>query len=219
MTIPSIVTAYLISAASAYLIGSVSFSILITRRFAGTDVREHGSGNAGATNVLRTAGKLPAVLTFGGDFLKCVAAVLLAALIGSLFHLNGEFTQCMKYTAGIFCMIGHIYPLYFGFKGGRGVTAAAALMLMLDWRCFLIGIGVFLLVVLVVRIVSLGSLLGTLSVPVTTLIFQLADHKGYAVPDMLLVSVLTAIIFIKHRDNIVRLCRGTEPRIHSRKTA
>lgn len=215
MTHSAIIIAYVLSAVAAYLLGSVNFSIIITRKFIGTDVRNHGSGNAGATNVLRTAGKLPAILTFAGDLLKCVVAILLSVLIASLFHLNVEFSQYIKYIAGIFCMIGHIYPLYFGFKGGRGVTAAAAIMLMLDWRCFCIGIGIFIIIVLTIRIVSLGSLIATASIPITTLIFQMADHQKFAVTDTLLVGVVAIIVFVKHRGNIVRLFKGTEPRIHS----
>lgn len=216
MTQSAIIISYALSAVIAYLLGSINFSIIITKKFVGTDVREHGSGNAGATNVLRTAGKLPAALTFGGDLLKCVVAILMSMLIAHLFHLNTEFSQYIKYTAGIFCIIGHIFPLYFGFKGGRGVTAAAAIMLMLDWRCFCIGIGIFVFVVLVIRIVSLGSLIATASIPITTLIFQMADHKTYAVIDTLLMTVVAVIVFIKHRANIVRLFKGTEPRIHNK---
>lgn len=208
----NIILAYALSAVAAYLLGSIDFSIIITKGFTGTDVRKHGSGNAGATNVLRTAGKLPAILTFAGDFLKCVAAILMSVLIARLFRLDGEFSQYIKYTTGILCMIGHIFPLYFGFKGGKGVTAAAAIMLMLDWRCFCIGIGIFIIVVLTIRIVSLGSLLASASIPITTLIFQIADNQKYAVTDTLLVAVITAIIFIRHRANIVRLFKGTEPR-------
>ena len=212
----SIIFSYLLSAAAAYLLGSISFSIIITKIFAGTDVRAHGSGNAGATNVLRTVGKLPATITFICDLLKCVVAILLSMLIARLFHLDGEFSQYIRYTAGIFCMIGHIYPLYYGFKGGRGVTTAAAIMLVLDWRCFLIGIGIFILIVFITRIVSLGSLIATASIPVTTLIFQMADHQKYAITDALLVAVIMVIVFVMHRENIMRLLKGTEPRIQSK---
>jgi glycerol-3-phosphate acyltransferase PlsY len=216
MTNWSFVLASIFSVVVAYLLGSISFSIVMTRIFAGTDVRQHGSGNAGATNVLRTAGKLPAILTFLCDFLKCVAAVLFSILFSRLFHINGEYGQFLKYTAGIFCMVGHIYPLYFGFKGGRGVTAAAAIMLMLDWRCFLIGISIFIIITLLTRFVSLGSILAGLSIPFLTLFFQTADHAEYAVVDTILVAVISLIIITKHRENIVRLIHGTEPRMQSK---
>jgi acyl phosphate:glycerol-3-phosphate acyltransferase len=213
----TIIIAYLLASAVAYLLGSVNFSIIITKKFMRTDVRKLGSGNAGATNMLRTAGKLPAIITFTGDFLKCVAAILISMLIANLFHINGEFAQYIKYTTGIFCMVGHIFPLYFGFKGGKGVTVAAAIMLMLDWRCFIIGIGIFILIVVFVRIVSLGSILACTSIVITTFVFQTMDHEIYAVTDTVLIAVIAAIAITKHRANIVRLFKGTEPRIQKKK--
>lgn len=208
-----IIISYVLSAAAAYLLGSISFSIIITRLFAGTDVRAHGSGNAGTTNVLRTAGKLPAILTFAGDILKCIAAILFAMLLADLFHLSGDYSQYIKYTTGILCIIGHIYPIYFGFRGGKGVAPTAAVILMLDWRCFLIGIGIFILMVLIFRIVSLSSITAAVSVPITTFIFQTADRQPYTVVDTLLVTVIVLIIISKHHANISRLIKGTEPRI------
>lgn len=211
---PAMILPYIIAAAAAYLLGSISFSIIITKKFAGTDVRSHGSGNAGATNVLRTAGKLPAILTFACDFLKCVAAILFSVLIAHLFHLNGEFTQVIKYTAGIFCMLGHIFPVYFGFKGGKGVTTAAAVALLLDWRCFLIGIGIFLIIVLITRYVSLGSMLASASLPVSTYILTKTGDGSYALFNTALIAILAVIIIIKHRANIVRLIKGNESKLH-----
>ncbi|HEX2939345.1 MAG TPA: glycerol-3-phosphate 1-O-acyltransferase PlsY [Ruminiclostridium sp.] len=210
------IIAYILAAVAAYLLGSISFSIIITKQFAGTDVRRHGSGNAGATNVLRTAGKLPAVLTFACDFLKVVAAMIIAIAISSVMNLNGELRECLKYTTGIFCMIGHIFPLYFGFKGGKGVTAAAAVMLLLDWRCFLIAITVFVILVAVTRYVSLGSVCAAASLPFITIALQLAGHQKYAVVNTLLVTCITAIIIAKHYRNIKRLLNGTEPKLHSK---
>lgn len=211
----SAILAYVLSAAVAYLLGSINFSIIITKKFMGTDVRRYGSGNAGATNVLRTAGKLPAALTFAGDFLKCVAAILFAVFLARLFNVDPEYGRFIKYTTGIFCIIGHIFPLYFDFKGGKGVTSAAAVVLMLDWRCFVIGISIFMIVVLLTRIVSLGSLIAVTSVPISMYILKTAEHQSSAAIDTLLVLVITVIVFVKHRANISRLIRGTEPRIHS----
>lgn len=211
----TIMLPFVLSAVIAYLLGSISFSVVITKKFAGTDVRKQGSGNAGATNVLRTAGKLPGILTFLFDFLKCVIAILLAMLVAKLFALSGSYLQYIKYVAGIFCMVGHIFPLYFGFKGGKGVTVAAAAVLMLDWRCFIIGIGVFIIMVLITRIVSLSSLLASVSVPVSMLILRLVCRQDNVAANVLLVSVIVVIIFIKHNANIARLLKGTEPRIKS----
>ena len=209
------VVPFILSAVIAYLLGSISFSVVITKKFAGIDVRKQGSGNAGATNVLRTAGKLPGILTFLFDFLKCVIAILLSMLVAKLFALSGSYLQYIKYVAGILCMVGHIFPLYFGLKGGKGVTVAAAAVLMLDWRCFIIGIGVFIIMVLITRIVSLSSLLASVSVPVSMLILRLVCRQDNVAANVLLVSVIVVIIFIKHKANIARLLKGTEPRIKS----
>jgi glycerol-3-phosphate acyltransferase PlsY len=209
------ILSFVVSAVIAYLLGSISFSVVITEKFAGIDVRKKGSGNAGATNVLRTAGKLPGILTFVCDFLKCIAAILLANLVFIAFSMDSSYLQYIKYTAGIFCMLGHIWPLYFGFKGGKGVTVAAAAVLMLDWRCFIIGIGIFIIMVLITRIVSLSSLIAAASVPVSMLILYLAFHRENAIAYVLLGTVIVAIIFVKHRANIVRLIKGEEPRIKS----
>lgn len=217
MTKLSIILTFILSAIAAYLLGSISFSIVLTKAFAGTDVRKHGSGNAGATNVLRTAGKLPAILTFACDFLKCVVAISAAILLAYLFKLNKEYIQVIKCTAGIFCMLGHIYPVFFGFKGGKGVTVAAAIVLLLDPRCFIIAISLFVIITFISRIVSLGSIIAASSVPFLTLFFQLHDHEEYAVLNTILVAAIAAIVVFKHRANIVRLLNGTEARIHSKK--
>jgi conserved hypothetical integral membrane protein TIGR00023 len=213
---PTTILAYVISAVAAYLLGSISFSIIITKQFAGTDVRAHGSGNAGATNVLRTAGKLPALLTFAGDFLKCVVAIFITMAVANAFNLTGEYRECLKYTAGISCMLGHIFPVYFGFKGGKGVTTATAIMLLLDWRVFLIAFVIFAVLVLITRYVSLGSVCAAASLPFTTIAFQIADHQRYPVINTLLVSCITLIIIVKHHENISRLLNGTESKIHSK---
>lgn len=210
------ILAYAICAVAAYLLGSISFSIIITKQFAGTDVRTHGSGNAGATNVLRTAGKLPALLTFVGDFLKCVAAIVITLAVAKVFNINGEYRECLKYTAGISCMLGHIFPVYFGFKGGKGVTTAAAIMVLLDWRVFLIAVGIFAVLVLITRYVSLGSVCAAASLPFTTIAFQIADHQRHPVVNTLLVSCITLIIVVKHHENISRLLNGTESKLHSK---
>lgn len=212
-----IVIAYILAVAAAYLLGSISSSIIITKQFSGTDVRSQGSGNAGTTNVLRTAGKLPAILTFAGDILKCIAAILVAMLLAYLFRLSPAAAEYIKYVAAIFCMVGHIFPLFFGFRGGKGVASAAAAALMLDWRVFIIGIGIFILIVLVVRIVSLGSILAGASIPITTFLFQSMEHRPYTAVDTALIAVIALIIIVKHRANIGRLIKGTEPRIKSRK--
>jgi len=213
----SLILPFVLSAIEAYILGSISFSIIITKVYTGNDVRKQGSGNAGATNVLRTAGKMPAIMTFAADFIKSIAAIAIAILLAYLFHLNPEYLQFLKCATGIFCMIGHIFPMFFRLKGGKGVTSAAAIVLMLDWRCFVIAISFFIIITIVTRFVSLGSILASSSVPFLILFFESMDKNRFAVPNALLVSVISIIVVVKHRVNIGRLLKGTESRIQSKK--
>jgi glycerol-3-phosphate acyltransferase PlsY len=224
---PDILLPFLLTAVAAYIIGSVSFSIIFTKIFAKTDVRLHGSGNAGTTNVLRTAGKLPAALTFLGDFLKCVGAICVGLFIFRVFgdlNTNISFISALfkspnmevlfiKFVAGLFCMTGHIFPLYFGFKGGKGVVTTSALVLMISWQVFLIGVGLFIVLLLITKIVSASVLIASISLPVATFVITLTTKSGYVVPNTLLAAAMTMILFITHRANIKRLLSGSEPRI------
>ena len=162
-----------LAAVVGYLLGSVNWSIILTWFFKNKeDIRKYGSGNAGMTNVLRTVGKVPAALTFVGDFLKCVAAVLLAVLIAFLFSaFSGtayppEFPSVMKYAAGMACVIGHIFPVFYGFRGGKGVVTAAAMIAFTDWRVFLLVLLTFAVMFAWKRIVSLASVTCAATYPV-----------------------------------------------------
>jgi len=213
----------------SYLLGSISFSIVITRLFKrDLDVRTVGSGNAGATNVYRAAGMLPSALTFLFDFVKCAVSVELGKYI---FHYvcnqNSApvwIAQYGGYIAGLACLIGHIYPLYFKFKGGKGVVTCAAMMVLIDWRVFVINFAIFLIVFFVSKIISLSSIVGVGLYPITTFLLTFfLDYRGGTIS---LVGVITgtvitfmigAVIIAKHRPNIKRLLNGTEKKITSRK--
>ncbi len=206
-------------AAVGYLLGSINTAIIVTRLFKGKeDIRNFGSGNAGMTNVLRSVGKLPALLTFIGDFLKNVCAVLLGWLIiCGILHGCQEITQAGKYVAGVFCVVGHIFPLYYGFRGGKGVVAAAAMILLVDWRVFLLVIATFLLMFIWKRIVSLASITCAATYPVYTfLMVYFFDYKaaGHSLGYLLFITgaslFLGLLVLIKHRSNIGRLRRGEE---------
>ena len=215
----------------AYLLGSISFSILFTRVFAARkDIRSMGSGNAGATNVLRSVGKLPALCTFVGDFGKGALAITIGKLIFEYFtpFAVTPYTtmQYGAYLAGLFCLIGHIYPCYFGFRGGKGVLTAAAMMLLIDWRVFLIEAAIFALIFLFSHIVSLGSIVAATVYPLTTfLVTFFLDYRqaqGLAASDINLhyvviatvITLLTgALVVYKHKENIKRLKAGTEKKI------
>lgn len=212
MSIKEIILPFLMAGAVAYLLGSISFSIIFTGIFTGKDVRSQGSGNAGATNVLRAAGKLPAMLTFACDFLKCVTAVFAAGVISHLFRLPVTDKIVLNISAGILCMIGHIFPVYFKFKGGKAVTAGAALMLMIDWRCFLVVMAVFTIMIFATRIVSLSSISAAVAFPLVIFIFHnyKGGHAGYYTVGAALCSLL---VIYMHRANISRLIHGSEPRL------
>lgn len=210
-----------------YLLGSVNFSIIITKLFQKKDIRNFGSGNAGATNVMRSVGRLPAVLTFIFDFLKCILSIVvgyyLFVFVCGLTGVPETTIQIGKYVSGIGCILGHIFPLYFHFRGGKGVTTTAALICLIDWRVFIPAFLTFLIIVLIKKIVSLGSVIGVSCYPVYTFIIMfLFDYvNGPLVPDgtasmgYILLStaaaaVIGGIVVLQHRTNIKRLMKGEE---------
>jgi acyl phosphate:glycerol-3-phosphate acyltransferase len=225
---PEFLLPMILTAVAAYLIGSVSFSIIFTAIFARQDVRKSGSGNAGTTNVLRTAGKLPAALTFLFDFLKCVAAICLGlfifqsfvglhsgSILSNLFGNSETKVVFIKFVAGLFCMLGHIYPLYFGFRGGKGVVTTSALVLMISWQVYIIAMGLFIIIFAIKRIVSLSVLCAAVTLPFATFIITWMTKGGYeyVIANTLLAVCMTAILFITHRANIKRLLSGTEAKL------
>ena len=209
-----------------YLFGSVNSSIIITRFFKGKeeDIRDHGSGNAGMTNVLRTVGKLPALLTFVGDFLKCVLAVLAAWGLLLFLGAQGETLLVGKWLAGVGCVFGHIFPVFYQFRGGKAVVTASALMLMVDWRVLLLILATFLIVFLMRRIVSLASISCAAAYPVYTAITGFAiDHRNgryslyYLIFTVLVTLLVGVAVLIKHKSNIERLAKGEEKPVGSAK--
>ena len=138
----------LIAGLIAYLIGSISFAVIFTKRFAGFDVREKGSKNAGSTNVLRTAGKKAAICTLVCDILKGVLAVLIGLLIGAIAKADLNTRAMIIQTAGVCVVIGHTFPIFFGFKGGKGVATALGVLLVINWKIGLICL-VFALVLMI----------------------------------------------------------------------
>lgn len=226
--IPSLILPTAIAAVIGYLLGSLSFSIIFTKLFKNKeDIRNYGSGNAGATNVLRSVGKLPAALTFIFDFLKCVLSVVLGYYI-LLYACNAAgapalYAQTGKYAAGLGCIMGHLFPVFFGFKGGKGIVTAAALITLLDWRIFLPTFATFLIVFGIKKIVSLGSIIGMSLYPVYTfLILFVFDYSGgipantgnstlaYIITVTVAAVCISTIIIAVHRPNIKRLRSGEE---------
>ena len=185
----------LITAVISYLLGSLNFGVIVSKLALGMDLREHGSGNAGATNAYRVMGPKFAVPVMIGDILKGV----IASVIGNL--LAGENGRL---AAMLFVVVGHIYPLYFGFKGGKGAITAIATIGIFDIRIFAIMMAIFLVVVSLTRYVSLGSILAAAAFPVLIYIF----HP--TVPCLVVGFIMTFAVIFMHRSNIKRLIAGTE---------
>lgn len=202
----------------SYLIGSVSFAVIVSRVGAQDDVRRHGSGNAGMTNILRNYGKKMAALTAIGDFGKGVVAVALGRLLFPL--LAGEAAALVDagYVAGFFVILGHLFPLYFGFRGGKGVLTGLGVLLMLDPVVFAILLVLLLPVVFLVRIVSLASVLGYALFPVFTVVVNWLRGDPFLFKLCFAVCIAAIGIFM-HRSNIRRLLNGTEYRFGQKKDA
>ena len=182
----------------AYLLGSVPVGVLLAR-MKGADPRKVGSGNIGATNVMRAAGKTTGVLTLAGDILKGLLPVAVAFIM--------EEPVIVVAAAGLAAFLGHLFPLFLGFKGGKGVATALGVYLRLDPFAVFITVIVFVLVLLKWRFVSLGSLVGVAAMPLLLYLLNAPDYYVY------LALIIGALIFIKHRDNIRRLLAGTENKI------
>ena len=202
-----------ITALIAYLLGSISFAIIVSKVYAHDDVRKYGSKNAGMTNILRTCGKLPAFFTLLGDFLKGVLAVVIGRWI---FSTMGITAFDAGYVAGFFALLGHLYPVYFGFKGGKGVLTSLGIILVVNPLVFFILLIIFLPILFITKIVSLISITGALLYPVITLVVDLCLRKP-ALFDVLFAALFSVIVIYKHKDNIRRLLNGTEKRIGDKK--
>ena len=198
---------YITVAVVAYVLGSVNFAVIFSRKFAGFDVREKGSKNAGATNVLRTAGKKAALLTLICDILKGVVAILLA--IFAQYMWKDPNVMILKYIAGFMVILGHTYPIFFEFRGGKGVATAIGVLLMLNWKIGLICLVFGLLVIALSKMVSLGSIAAAVLFPVLTIFIQ--ENVNFV---GIIISFLIAILVIfNHRENIKRIKKGTENKI------
>lgn len=197
-----------------YLIGSFQTAILIGRA-KGIDIRNHGSGNAGATNTLRVLGKKSAIVVFIGDMLKTVIAVLIAWLIFKDLSISSPLI--VSIYAGLGAILGHNWPIYFHFKGGKGIAVSVATLLMLDYRIGLIGGAIFIICVLITRYVSLGSILLTLSAPISLIIFY--SQASYFIEAMVVITAIPALAIYRHIPNIKRLFNGTESKIGQKRSS
>ena len=197
-----------ISVIFSYLLGSLNSSIIVIRVWKKKDIRDFGSKNAGLTNTLRVFGKGPALATLLGDLLKGVLAVLIGRLIAGAFGIDN--TLIVGYCAAIAVFIGHIFPIFYGFKGGKGVLMAATTLLALDPLTFAIIIPFFALLVFLTRYVSISSIIAAIVYPFLTFITQsLRNYETPFINALFAVGICIIIIFM-HKPNIIRLKNGTE---------
>ncbi|MDD4772190.1 MAG: glycerol-3-phosphate 1-O-acyltransferase PlsY [Eubacteriales bacterium] len=202
LNIAVLIFGYLLCALTAYLLGSLNFGVIISKLGFGDDIRTHGSGNAGMTNMLRTYGKSAAMFTLLGDALKAVISVLAGHMIGG---------ETGAYIAGLGCILGHVFPVYFGFKGGKGVAVTAAMVLCLDPIVFAILFVVFALIVFFTKYISLGSVMCMMIYP---LVLYRISGGGFHV---IIAIIIAALIIFLHRGNMNRLRLGTENKISFKK--
>ena len=195
-----------------YLLGSFNFGLIISNKKYNDDIRTHGSGNAGTTNMLRTYGKGAAILTMLGDMLKAVVAVALGYLILNLNVVSADGASPASdplgaAIAGLFVMLGHMFPCFFKFKGGKGVATAAMVILMIHPISFVVCLLTFIIIVVGTKFVSLGSIMGLILYPIVLNAFE--PSRGSNV----FAIIMAVLVVWAHRENIKRLLAGKESKI------
>jgi len=191
-----------------YLLGSINFAVIISRLLDHDDIRNYGSGNAGMTNILRVYGKKQAALVLLGDFGKGIAAVFIARTI---FERAGIAVMDGAYVGALAVLLGHLFRIFFGFRGGKGVLTSAGIMLLVNPVVFAILVPVIIIFMLVTRIVSLGSITAAVLYPFLTYFVVNAQGRP-ALLDTLLAALMAVLVIYMHRSNIKRLLNGTESR-------
>ena len=208
-------SAYIIVTLVAYLLGSISFSVIISKKMAGFDVREKGSGNAGATNMLRSVGKKGAIFTLIGDCLKGVVAILFAIIIG--YFVKDVNKAILVQIAVFFAIFGHTFPIFFEFRGGKGVATALGVILLTNWQIGLICLVFALVLMALSKMVSLGSVGAAILFPVLVLFihtnFTVSEGSSYLIYSI----ILAVIVAFNHRSNIKRILNGTENKLSFKK--
>ena len=205
--------AYIAIAIIAYAIGSINFSVIFSRKFAGFDVREKGSGNAGTTNMLRTVGKKAAVITLVCDILKGIVSILIALLIG--YFVKDVNKAILVQIAGFFAIFGHTFPIFFEFRGGKGVATALGVILLTNWQIGLICLAFALILIIITKMVSLGSIMAAILFPVLTIFIQ----TNYIEPGNYIIFGIAVglLVVFNHRKNFKRILEGNENKISFKK--
>ena len=203
---------YIIVAIIAYAIGSINFSVIISRKMAGFDLREKGSGNAGTTNVLRTVGTKAALITLICDILKGIVAVVIAYIIGRI--VKNVDSAVLVQIAGIFVVIGHAFPIFFDFRGGKGVATSLGVLMITNWQIGLICLIFALVIIIVSKMVSMGAIGAAILFPILTLFIK--EH--YIIPSsgmkyFVFSLIMALIVIFLHRENIKRIKNGNENKL------
>lgn len=212
----------ILGAVIGYLFGSISVSVIISKVAFKGDVREHGSGNAGATNMARVYGISGGLLVLLGDFLKTIIACTIALLI-----CEAQYDEFCLMVTGIGCVLGHAYPVFFGFKGGKGVTVGAAVALMIDWKVLAFIVIIFVVTFILTHIVSISSVMGAIglmTITMTCYVLNLCgvgfDYFANFTLQRLFLGIVASVISIwLHRGNILRLLKGEEKKFTFKKKA
>ncbi len=208
---------------SSYVLGSISFAVIFSKLFTKKDVRDFGSGNAGMTNVMRSAGFLPGALTFVFDVLKGVAACALAKYVFMPYVFEQGVHPWLNpvygaYFCGLLCIMGHAFPIFFGFKGGKGIATSVGIFSVCCYPAIIAGVIVFALCMIFFRIVSVSSLAATFTVVGMVYLTHLDVNPAFPLKPAFIITVLIGLfVIIKHKDNIIRLINGEEKRLVVRK--
>ena len=206
---------FVLVAVCGYLLGSINSAIVICRLMFKKDIRKLGSGNAGMTNVMRCFGKKSAVLTLLGDVTKGILSVMIGRLVITLLA-PGLPADYGAYIGAIFAVAGHMLPIYFGFKGGKGVAAAGGAIIALNPIIAAVLLAVLLIVIAVGKMVSLGSIIGIAFYPITTFLWYSRVTSDSSVFPTICTAVIAVLIIWMHRENIKRIAAGKENKIGSR---
>jgi glycerol-3-phosphate acyltransferase PlsY len=203
--------ACLLPAVIGYLLGSINTAVLISKAFYREDIRTKGSGNAGSTNMMRNYGRGAAAATLIGDMLKTAISVVIGALL---------VAESGMYVAGFFSIIGHVYPVFFGFRGGKGVASMAALVLCTEPLAFFILIFMFICIVAATKFLSLGSIMAAMMYPLilNRVYILIRDSAGVPIVPTVVSFLLMVLVVAKHRENIQRLLKGTESKFTIKKS-
>ena len=210
-----------IASVIAYLLGSVNTAIIVSKYLSGEDIRNMGSGNAGMTNVMRNYGKKAGIFTLIGDAAKgMVAIIIMTLLLRGFGYTDERLILFAQYIANFFALLGHVFPVFYKFKGGKGIAVCIGSILLYDIRIALILIIVFGTLFLITKMVSVGSICAAATFPISTFLLQhLIVPTGTGIRNTVVALLIAGLVIFMHRTNIVRILNGTESKFSKKKEA